>query len=569
MEEELNEHDLEERLYAMLHHVDETEGNLTASHSDGLNIVESAPRSTVRRYWRTSEPTTPYQKVNVQKEPATPSLNSNKPDNNITQTNQTPKPKEEKRDSPSKLPAVDLSIFQSPVPQNIKKTIEIIEQDEDRTVLLDSSDEDEVIEVALPPKPTITIESSDEDELHIINPVSPTKPQVNVEKTTSAGRDVTASPAPSGVSSVSDEFMRGDCIALNISSRHQDNPSFDFSLHGSDLLVQSTPSKKKKKKKTKEAVTSTPVVAATPEKATPNDECFATPKSKAKNKKQKTKLYAVTEKSIPSADVYDSDSNQSIDTNKNRNSYIVTDKSFPSTDVYESDSNLSECAKEAPKRAQNNDIESSDSSVSLDKVSEPPFKVLKRNESSHANETETTIVDLTENESFVNLDESDIQENIVMGNVSGFTEYEDYGDENVPDNNISKFGSTNIPSILNENLDFDNLKGKDKVCKRRRYSLTTLRAEMEKFYNESWGGENFNHREIQKSMSRDKSLWVIDPKDRMPPLAKRKVTCNYCNRAGHRDDTCRLKPAVCYILFDYTYVTTAKEVLIIARNPPI
>ncbi|XP_047041397.1 uncharacterized protein LOC124645626 isoform X1 [Helicoverpa zea] len=548
MEEELNEHDLEERLYAMLHHVDETEGNLTASHSDGLNIVESAPRSTVRRYWRTSEPTTPYQKVNVQKEPATPSLNSNKPDNNITQTNQTPKPKEEKRDSPSKLPAVDLSIFQSPVPQNIKKTIEIIEQDEDRTVLLDSSDEDEVIEVALPPKPTITIESSDEDELHIINPVSPAKQQVNVEKTTtSAGRDVTASPAPSGVSSVSDEFMRGDCIALNISSRHQDNPSFDFSLHGSDLLVQSTPSKKKKKKKTKEAVTSTPVVAATPEKATPNDECFATPKSKAKNKKQKTKLYTVTEKSIPSADVYDSDSNQSIDTNKNRNSYIVTDKSFPSTDVYESDSNLSECAKEAPKRAQNNDIESSDSSVSLDKPSEPPSKVSKRNESSHANETETTIVDLTENESFVNLDESDIQENIVMGNVSGFTEYEDYGDENVPDNNISKFGSTNIPSILNENLDFDNLKGKDKVCKRRRYSLTTLRAEMEKFYNESWGGENFNHREIQKSMSRDKSLWVIDPKDRMPPLAKRKVTCNYCNRAGHRDDTCRLKPAVCYM----------------------
>nr|BAM19860.1 similar to CG9715 [Papilio xuthus] len=91
------------------------------------------------------------------------------------------------------------------------------------------------------------------------------------------------------------------------------------------------------------------------------------------------------------------------------------------------------------------------------------------------------------------------------------------------------------------------MKGKEKVCKKRRYSLSTLRAEMEKFYNESWGGENFNHREIQKNMSRDKSLWVIDPKDRMPGLSRRKPTCNYCNRTGHRDDTCRYKPPVCHM----------------------
>ncbi|KAJ8735851.1 hypothetical protein PYW07_007471 [Mythimna separata] len=547
MEEELNEHDLEERLYAMLHHVDETEGNLASNHSDGLNIVETAPRSTVRRYWRTSEPTaptTPYQKVNVQKDPVAPS-NNNKP-TVVNQTNQTPKPKEEKRDSTPKPPAVDLSIFQSPVPHNFKRTIEIIEQDEDdeRAVVLESSDEDEVIEVALPPKPTITIESSDEDELHIINPTSPTKSQVNVEKAPTSGeRDVSASPAPSAVSSVSDEFIRGDCIALNISSRHQDNPSFDFSLHGSDLLGQSTPSKKKKKKKTKEPVTSTPVVAVPPNKATPNDECFATPKSKAKNKKQKTKLYAVTEKSIPNPDVYDSDSNQSLDANKTRNTYIVTEKSLPSTDVYESDSNLSECAKETPEIVQNNSVKSSDVIMSVQKQSEPPSKILKRNESVIS---DTISIDLTANDSFVSLDDSDIPESIIMGNVSGFTEYDDYSDVNITDD-ISQFGSTKIPSILNENLDFDNLKGKDKFCKRRRYSLTTLRAEMEKFYNESWGGENFNHREIQKSMSRDKSLWVIDPKDRVPSLAKRKTTCNYCNRAGHRDDTCRQKPPVCYM----------------------
>lgn len=551
MEEELNEHDLEERLYAMLHHVDETEGNLTPDRGEGLNILENVPRSTVRRYWRISEPPTPSQKVNVQKD-ATPTpsnnINNKQQPNDVIQNNQTPKPKEEKRESPPRPLTADLSIFKSPVPQNMKRTIEFIEDEDDNAVILESSDEDEVIEVALPPKPTITIESSDEDELQIVNTVSPAKTQVNVDKITTSGeRDISASPAPSAVSSVSDEFIRGDCIALNISSRHQDNPSFDFSLHGSDLLEQSTPSKKKKKKKSKDAVTSTPVLPVTPSKPTPNDGCFATPKGKVKNKKQKSKLYSVTEKSIPSADVYDSDSNQSVDTNKNSHSYIVTDKSLPSTDVYESDSNLSECMKEITPitKLKNTDVESSDSSISQDK---PIDQASKKNESSVIDMSATiSVVDLTGNDSFVNLDLSELDSDLVMGNVSGFSEYDYYGDETLSDNNISKFGSTKIPSILNENLDFDNLKGNEKVCKQRRYSLTTLRAEMEKFYNESWGGENFNHREIQKSMSRDKDLWAIDPKDRMPSLQKRKVTCNYCNRPGHRDDTCRLKPPICYM----------------------
>ncbi|CAB3256268.1 unnamed protein product [Arctia plantaginis] len=568
MEEELNEHDLEERLYAMLHHVDESEGNSTSNqnHHDASQIVENAPKSTVRRYWRTSESTTLYQKVNTPKEPLnaslkvnTPkeplnaSLNNNKSD--LNQTNQTPKPKEEKCESPKSSPLVDLSIFQSPVSQNIKRTIEIIEDDYEDQVLLESSDEDEVIEVALPPKPTITIESSDEDELTIIDPNSPTKHQSNPDSKAvcSGERDVSASPAPSAVSSVSDEFIRGDCIALNISSRHQDNPSFDFSLHGSDLLVQSTPSKKKKKKKTKEAVTSTPVATVMQAKATSNDECFATPKSKAKNKKQKTKLYAVTEKSIPNADIYDSDSNQSIDTNKNRNSYIVTEKSLPNTDVYESDSNLSECAKEIPKQSKHNDGTTSDSSLSPEVDNEEITETTKKNDDTtitNASFETISIVDLTDNDTDITVDkinDSDITENIVMGNVSGFNTTEEYENLSMSDNNVSKFGSTKIPSILNEDLDFYNLKDKDKGCKRRKYSLTTLRAEMEKFYNESWGGENFNHREIQKNMSRDKNLWVIDPKDRMPSLTKRKVICNYCNRPGHRDDTCRMKPPVCYM----------------------
>lgn len=493
----------------MLHHVDESEGNLTSNqnHHDALSVFENVPKSTVRRYWRTSEPITPYQKVNPPKEPNA-SLNNNKP--NMKQTNQTPKPKEEKLESQNTSSTVDLSILQSPVSQNIKKTIEIIEDEYQEQVVLESSDEDEVIEVALPPKPTITIESSDEDELTIVNPNSQTKHQSNTEsKVVCRGeRDVSASPAPSAVSSISDEFIRGDCIALNISSRHQDNHSFDFSLHGSDLLVQSTPSKKKRKKKSKEGASSTPMATVIQAKTFLNDECFATPKSKAKNKKPRTKLNEITEKRIPNADIYDSDSNQSIDTIKNRNSYIVTDTSLPNTDVYESDSNLSECAKEIPKKSNDNDGTTSDSSLSAEVDNEELTVTSKKNNNTtitNASFETISVVDLTDNDAYITIDETNnsyINENIIMGNVSGFNNTEDYENLSMSDSNISKFGSTKIPAILNEDLDFYNLKDKDKGCRGRKYSLTTLRAEMEKFYNESWGGENFNHREIQKSMSR-------------------------------------------------------------------
>lgn len=482
--QELNEHELEEQFYSMLHYVDDTQAKIS-DNQDALKLLENAPRSTLRRYWRTSDhaPThnNPYQKVNTPKDPKD-NVNNSKPDKT--------KPKEEKSASP----------FQSPIPQNVRRTIEIIENDNDRNIVeLESSDEDEVIEVALPPKPTIMIESSDEEEL-IVTQEPPAKSKQPVAQTiNNRDREVSASPVPSIVSSVSDEFIRGDCIALNISSRHPDNHSFDFSLHGSDLVVQSTPSKKKKRKKNKESVTSTPIVAqSTPDKPNHSEECFATPKSKAKNKKQKTKQYAVTEKSVPNLDVYDSDSNQSIIMrNRNKSPYTVTEKSLPSADVYESDSNQSEIVKDNDiHKPVNtiNDIDSSDSNTSLEKVEEPKSK---RKDPSY-NETMIT-VDLTGNcQSFEDID---IHENIVIGNVTGFTESEDY-DDNPPSKDSTMFGSTKVPAILFEDLDFDNLKGKDKVCKNRRYSLTTLRQEMEKFYNESWGGEDFNHREIQKSMSR-------------------------------------------------------------------
>lgn len=254
MEEELSENDLEERLYAMIHHVDSTQVNLNRNvdQNDTSHFVDSASHSTFRRYWRTDfDQNTPYQKVNTSKETIT---TANKNKTVVNDDNKTV-PKEEKRDAPAIPPAVDMLIFQNTKPQDFGKAIEIIDNDENHTVELESSDDDEVVEVTVPQRPTITIESSDEDELNTASQqssLSKDTPKPNITKEnrpTNTDRDISASPVPSVVSSVSDEFIRGDCIALNISSRHLDNHTFDFSLHGSDLLDQSQPPKKKKKKK--------------------------------------------------------------------------------------------------------------------------------------------------------------------------------------------------------------------------------------------------------------------------------------------------------------------------------
>ncbi|XP_068626457.1 uncharacterized protein Zcchc7 [Battus philenor] len=546
MEEDLNENEQEERFYSRRYYADETQTNVSTNPKDVEHIVTKPPQKPIRRYWHTSADHV-VQKINPMKES---DLHTSKP-----QAIEESKVKEVKK-APSPTLSADLSIFQSPVPQFVKKSIEIVENETPCNIVeLESSDEDEVIEVKLPPKPTITIESSDDEEVSEVSQITDSKSKTtnivvleNRAPSKRGEREVSASPVPSIVSSVSDEFIRGDCIALNISSKRPNNQCFDFSLHGSDIIDQSTPPKKKKKKKNKEAVTSTPITN-TPVTATPtakDGEYFATPKSKARKKRQKTKNYSVSEKSIPSADVYDSDSNLSMnDADKTHRSYSVTDRSFPSADVYESDSNQSE--KTSPSKINEMGTEpdvctTSDSSICLEPIDNHK-QAPKATEDSSTNDNSFLTVDLTET-SFTN---TIIDENIIMANVTGFREPEVIGDSDNVQADATKFGSTNVPAILYEDLDFDNLKGKEKVCKKRRYSLSTLRAEMEKFYNESWGGENFNHREIQKNMSRDKSLWVIDPKDRMPGLSRRKPTCNYCNRPGHRDDTCRVKPPVCYM----------------------
>ncbi|XP_045524201.1 uncharacterized protein LOC123714109 isoform X2 [Pieris brassicae] len=545
--EELSDHDVGHALYPMLHdrtNYNQANVNGYPNKKDEVQIP-NLPRTPIRRYWHTNADNfSLYRKINTLPD-TTNNSNKPKPQDNINESKSVAqeliplksKPQEQilqvcqssKNEKQNSSEKADLSIFQLPVPSNLKKTIEILDNDECHVVSVESSDEDEVIEVALPPKPTITIESSDDEVL--LQSSSENKHVKQMDNPIS-DRAVSSSPVPSIVSSVSDDFIRGDCIALNISSRHVNNESFDFSLHGSDLNIQK-PSKKKRKKKNKDTATSTPLQT---QKDIPNqnqiESCFATPKSKAKKKKK-----AKTSKVGPilQADIYDSDSNHSTnEAAKNQKTYLVTEKSLPSTDVYESDSNQSEQQKYQKKdnEISSTEIDSSDGSVPEKQdcipAAEDFISIINHSD----------LVDLTG-------PAPEIDENIVMGNVTGFSE-ESVDDFNLSIDGSCSLGSTKIPAILCEDLDFDNLKGKSQMSKRRRYSLTTLRAEMDKFYNESWGGENFNHREIQKNMSRDKSLWVIDPKDKMPPT-KRKVTCNYCNRSGHRDDMCRAKPPVCYM----------------------
>ncbi|KAL4716833.1 hypothetical protein ACJJTC_012644 [Scirpophaga incertulas] len=499
MDEEYNETELEDRLYAMLHHIDETKFNDDKIvENNGGTILDNAPRSTLRRYWKTNtDQNSVYKKINKPKDQNT-SLETMKEPNISNQ-----KPKEEKYDAPV-------------------KTIEIIDHSKDNKVVLETSDEDEVVEVTLPPKPTITIESSDEDEVCIITDqktitTKNKKSKQVVENTTSnRGRDVSASPVPSVVSSVSDDFIRSDCIALKISSKTPDNHSFDFSLHGSDLLEHGTPSKKmKKKKKAKDLATPTTELS-TPEK--PIDSCFATPKGKSK-KKLKNKSYEVSEKCVPNADVYDSDSNQSaIETNTEQKA---------------------DASKQTPPISIMLQSKISQEAV-VNNINTPPIVEHTKDVTNNKPEQETIdlddcVVDLTENDEAT----PTITENIVIVNVTGYSK-PDYEPEAISTSSISKYTSTKVPEILNEDLDFNN---QNKV-----YCMNRLRSDMVQFYNDSWGGEDFNHWELLKSMPRDADLWEIDPRDRRSyRMSRKKATCTYCNRPGHREENCWSKPKICHM----------------------
>lgn len=363
-----------------------------------------------------------------------------------------------------------------------------------------SSEEDDVLEVVLPPKPTITIDSSDDDTAPAPAPPDPAPPAEPALHT----REQLASPVPSVVSSVSDDFIRGDCIALNISSKKCEQPSFDFSLHGTDLLGFRSPEKKKKKKKSKDKNTS---LLHNIEK--PTEENITLSRNNCKSKKQwkalpKGKLLeGGTASTVSMEEVADTEVNVSLIQN-----YAVSDKGIPNADVYDSDSNQSTIT----------DVNKEQ--VTVNKP-EPPLEVAldvscKNTQFPDIQETpdpEVTVtrpaevVDLTRDDSGALLDKHCVMsESIVIANVSGLSELEEDFTENYFDDvpildNTMILGSTNVPSILLEDLDFYNLKGDHQVLLKG-YSLSSLKDDMDKFYNQSWGGENFNHEEIQKYMSR-------------------------------------------------------------------
>ncbi|GAB0099659.1 hypothetical protein DMENIID0001_155460 [Sergentomyia squamirostris] len=69
--------------------------------------------------------------------------------------------------------------------------------------------------------------------------------------------------------------------------------------------------------------------------------------------------------------------------------------------------------------------------------------------------------------------------------------------------------------------------------------------EMHKFYDESWGGENFSITKILNEMPADRSQWKISPKDynsrhhrRSRELLETKLVCYMCGQKGHREPRC-------------------------------
>lgn len=223
---------------------------------------------------------------------------------------------------------------------------------QDPTVItLESSDEDDdVIEVELPPNhpATIDLDSSDESPSEEILDIADSEIQhamstsgTQTDPSDSARRKDGVSPVPSIVSSVSDDFIQGDCSTLNISQGYDtSNLTFNFGLHGTDLCevpIDTTPSKSGKKSKknsstctdTEDIITKSTSALTILSKSSegvqllvespkePLDtsqtesECFATPRSKIKKRRNsKPKSYTVPDQVYvtPSIDVYESES---------------------------------------------------------------------------------------------------------------------------------------------------------------------------------------------------------------------------------------------------------------------
>ncbi|GBP48903.1 hypothetical protein EVAR_98087_1 [Eumeta japonica] len=521
MDEDLNDEELESRTHASIQDVYRTQTNeIDGVKNTEANFTQSTPRSDSKQLDNKDTGKTRNDVLNIS--------NHVRSNSGTIQT----KPKEEVSLPDSQLHKPDISAVNVIVMKS-EKTINFDNKAD--VVELQSSDDDDVVEVALPPKPTITIESSDDEELTILTPVSNKKENITATTLNKIGspnspknlgtrprdinREVSASPVPSVVSSVSDDFIRGDCIAFNISSKKPVQPTFDFSVHESDLVMPIPPvshkkKKKKNKNKTMASVTNVSVINT--------QECFITPNNKSKNKKCNK---SNTPKTNLSQVVLDTNKTKSVQQKNLSTRNTVSPIASTNANTYHSDNNST--TLEVKKGIQNNQV-SIEKDENLPTNNQSSAKILpKENVKDQTNtlgsipsEVEPEIIDLIEESS----DLSVIANNIVMGNVTGFEEDEDYSNF-IPleESDSVKLGSTKVPEILSEQMDFDTERGIFRFKSMRKLTEHSLKVEMEKFYNESWGGEDFNHKEILKHLPRDKNLWRIDPKDRFSTPSKRKV----------------------------------------------
>lgn len=377
-------------------------------------------------------------------------------------------------------------------------------------ITLDSSDEDDdVIEVELPPNhpPTIDLDSSDESPSQETPDIANTEIQhamstsgTQTDPSDGDRRKDGVSPVPSIVSSVSDDFIEGDCSTLNISQGYDtSNLTFNFGLHGTDLCevpIEITPSKSGKKSKknsstcttdTEDIITKSTSALTTLSKSSEGmqllvqspketldtsqieSECFATPRSKIKKRR----------------------------TSKPK-SYTVPDQAYvtPSIDVYES--------------------ESSDIPESLVDVPITPISKKKRKSLSESFSKDDT-VSSTSGANEVCYTPPDEEDSLIMANVVGLpSHYINRVDDTTYVQNDLSPDEEVVPSTTVAKLHSKTSKS------RKRTKLEKCIRHMHKYYNTNWGAD-FDHMKLKQEMPSKYRTMLIYYFIKLPIIAQQSL----------------------------------------------
>ncbi|XP_031788090.1 uncharacterized protein LOC100678029 [Nasonia vitripennis] len=107
-----------------------------------------------------------------------------------------------------------------------------------------------------------------------------------------------------------------------------------------------------------------------------------------------------------------------------------------------------------------------------------------------------------------------------------------------------------------------------KTLSNEEYFFQPMNAAMKAFYNESWGGENFDMDKLKNKMSSDPKKWAILNDDIVASFVKRKryfgMVCSRCHKDGHRQNQCTeiRKLPTCHMcgLTGHTEVSCPKKI---------